>query len=156
MVTRLAGTASRMNASTIATSVESSYRSVMPARPVTPRTLPGPRPGDRDVPRQGQPGAADVHDGDRLLAGRDQVEHVADPPDVLEREVRRIGQVDLGLQRPVHAEQESTVRLRLDRRGPRAYLSFHPVILPDRAGGAGGWLVVGITRGAVAWGPATC
>ena len=81
------------------------------------RTLPGAGPGGGDVPGQGQSAGTQVHDRQRLPGLGHQVDDVAQAPDVLEHQVRRVVDVDVGLRRAVDGEQEAgpAVGVGLDR-----------------------------------------
>ena len=81
------------------------------------RTLPGAGPGGGDVPGQRQSAGTQVHDRQRLPGLGHQVDDVTQAPDVLEHQVRRVVDVDVGLRRAVDGEQEAgpAVGVGLDR-----------------------------------------
>ena len=66
------------------------------------RELPGSRPGRCHVPRQGQAAAAQMKYSQRLAGGRREVDQVAEPPHVLELQVARVVEVDVGLRKAVY------------------------------------------------------
>ena len=73
--------------------------------------LPRARPGRRDVAGEGERPAAEVQRGDGLALGGEQVDRVADAAHVLEREVGRVGEVDVRLRRAVDDEGHGVGRV---------------------------------------------
>jgi hypothetical protein len=59
------------------------------------------RPGRRHVPGQGQSPGSQVQHPQRLPSGRRRIDHVAEPPDVLEVQVARVVQVNVRLRHAV-------------------------------------------------------
>ena len=83
-------------------------RSCAPRRPPRPhldRPLARTWPRSADVPGEGQCAGPEVHDPQRRARLGGEVDDVAEPAHVLEREVRRVGQVDVRLRRAVDGEQ---------------------------------------------------
>ena len=69
------------------------------------RPLPRPWPGSGDVPGESQCAGPEMHDPQRRARLGNEIDDVAEPADVLEREVRRVVQVDVRLRRAVDGEQ---------------------------------------------------
>ena len=77
------------------------------------RELPGPRPGRRHVPRQGEAAAAEMQNPERLPGGRHEVDQVPEPPHVLELEIARVVEVDMGLREAVHQQRPGRAAVRI-------------------------------------------
>ena len=67
--------------------------------------LAGPGPGRRHVPGQGQAAAAEVQHAQRLPGRGGQVDQVTEPPHVLELQVLRVIEVDVGLRGAVQQQR---------------------------------------------------
>ena len=77
------------------------------------RELPGSRPGGRHVPRQGEAAAAKMKYPQRLAGGRREVDEVPEPPHVLELQVARVVEVDVGLREAVYQQRPRRAAVRI-------------------------------------------
>ena len=90
------------------------------------RHLAGTGPGRGHVPRQGQAARPEVQHAQWLAVRRRQVDQVPEPPHVLELEVPRVIEVDMGLRSAVHQQRPSPGAVRIDDKLGGARIGARP------------------------------